>query len=107
MKEARVFSVTSQRADGGSKDTYFLAYHAGTKPWEVRLMPEYEVAGPGSGGGGSSAAGGAEAQAVRKRKHNPRMHNRRMASVPFCRKICGLSIADSPAKRGNNFMTDF
>ncbi len=52
VKEARVFSVTSQRADGGSKDTYFLAYHAGTKPWEVRLMPEYEVAGPGSGGGG-------------------------------------------------------
>lgn len=52
VKDTMVYSVTAQRADGDSKDTYFLAYHAGTKPWEVRLRSEYEMAGPGSGGGG-------------------------------------------------------
>nr|WP_325220334.1 hypothetical protein [uncultured Oscillibacter sp.] len=30
-----------------------------------------------------------------------------MAAGPFCRNICGFSIADFPAERGNNFMTVF
>lgn len=54
VKETKVYSVTAQRADGDRKDTYFMAYQAGTKPWEVRLHTDYGLAGPGSGGGGYS-----------------------------------------------------
>lgn len=46
VNETRVYSVTAQRADGNRKDTYFLAYHSGVKPWVMRLNDSYEVAGP-------------------------------------------------------------
>lgn len=52
VNEARVYSVTAQRADSSRKDTYVLAYHAGTKPWEIRLRDDYEMAGPSAGWGG-------------------------------------------------------
>ncbi len=47
VTETRVYSVTAQRADSTQEDTYFLAYHSGIKPWEVRLNDGYEIAGPG------------------------------------------------------------
>lgn len=50
VKDTRVYSVTAQRVDDSRKDTYFLAYRAGIKPWEISLREEYETAGPGSGG---------------------------------------------------------
>lgn len=50
INETRVYSVTAQRADGNRADTYFLAYHSGVKPWEMRLTDNYEVAGPGWNG---------------------------------------------------------
>ena len=31
-------------------DTYFLAYHSGTKPWSIGLRDGYEVGGPGWSG---------------------------------------------------------
>lgn len=43
----KVYSVTVQRTDSSKKDTYFLAYHSGTKPWEMRLRDDYEVGGTG------------------------------------------------------------
>lgn len=49
VKETKVYSVTSQRVDGGRKDTYFLAYHSGIRPWEVRLQEDFDMAGPGAG----------------------------------------------------------
>lgn len=51
VNEAKVYSVTSQRADGGSKDTYLLAYHSGTKPWQIGLAEDYRLAGPDAGTG--------------------------------------------------------
>lgn len=50
VNETRVYSVTAQRADSNREDTYFLAYHSGVKPWEVRLVEGYDVAGPGWNG---------------------------------------------------------
>lgn len=50
VNEARVYSVTVQQADSSRKETYFLAYHSGVKPWEIRLKDSYEVAGPGWNG---------------------------------------------------------
>lgn len=50
VNETRVYSVTAQRADSSQEDTYFLAYHSGTKPWKVQLEDRYEVAGPGWSG---------------------------------------------------------
>lgn len=50
VNETRVYSVTAQRADSNREDTYFLAYHSGVKPWEVRLEEGYDVAGPGWNG---------------------------------------------------------
>jgi len=47
VNETRVYSVTAQRADSNRKETYFLAYHSGVKPWEMRLADSYDVAGPG------------------------------------------------------------
>lgn len=49
VKETKVYSVTSQRVDGSRKDTYFLAYHSGIRPWEVRLKEDFDMAGPGAG----------------------------------------------------------
>ena len=49
VKDTRVYSVTTQKVDGSRKDTYFMAYHSGTRPWEVRLQEDYEMAGPASG----------------------------------------------------------
>ena len=49
VKEARVYSVTAQKADSDYADTYFMAYHAGTRPWEVSLKDHYKAAGPGAG----------------------------------------------------------
>ncbi len=49
VKDTRVYSVTTQKVDGSRKDTYFMAYHSGTRPWEVRLQEDYEIAGPASG----------------------------------------------------------
>lgn len=46
----RVYSVTVQRTDSTRMDTYFLAYHSGTKPWSIGLRDEYEVGGPGWSG---------------------------------------------------------
>lgn len=43
----KVYSVTVQRTDSSKMDTYFLAYHSGTKPWEMRLRDDYEVGGAG------------------------------------------------------------
>lgn len=43
----KVYSVTVQRTDSSKMDTYFLAYHSGTKPWEMRLRDDYEVGGTG------------------------------------------------------------
>lgn len=48
VNEAKVYSVTAQEADGERTDTYLLAYHSGTKPWEIGLKKEYRTAGPGS-----------------------------------------------------------
>lgn len=48
VREARMYSVTAQKVDSDRKDTYFLAYHSGTKPWTVPLAADYEMAGPGS-----------------------------------------------------------
>ncbi|MDE5952415.1 MAG: hypothetical protein K2H12_12660, partial [Acetatifactor sp.] len=45
VNEAKVYSVTVQKADEERIDTYFLAYHSGTKPWEMRLRDDYEVTG--------------------------------------------------------------
>ncbi|MDE6517015.1 MAG: hypothetical protein K2L18_04080, partial [Acetatifactor sp.] len=50
VNEARVYSVTVQQADSNRKETYFLAYHSGVKPWEIRLEDSYDVAGPGWNG---------------------------------------------------------
>lgn len=50
VKEPRVYSVTVQEADENRADTYLMAYHAGTKPWEISLRDTYEMAGPDSGG---------------------------------------------------------
>lgn len=50
VNETKVYSVTAQRVDGNRLDTYFLAYHSGVKPWEMRLNDNYEVAGPGWNG---------------------------------------------------------
>lgn len=47
VNETRVYSVTAQQTDGARKDTYFLAYHSGIKPWEMLLDESYDVAGPG------------------------------------------------------------
>jgi len=47
VNETRVCSVTVQQVDGDQADTYFLAYHSGVKPWEVRLDDSYVTAGPG------------------------------------------------------------
>lgn len=47
VSEPKVYSVTVQQADGNRKNTYFLAYQAGVKPWEIRLNESYDVAGPG------------------------------------------------------------
>ena len=49
VKETKVYSVTSQRVDGSRKDTYFLAYHSGIRPWEVQLQKDFDMAGPGTG----------------------------------------------------------
>lgn len=46
----RVYSVTVQQVDSTRMDTYFLAYHSGTKPWSVGLRDDYEVGGPGLSG---------------------------------------------------------
>ncbi len=50
VSETRVYSVTAQKADEDWKDTYFLAYHSGVKPWSLPLAEEYEIAGPGWNG---------------------------------------------------------
>ncbi len=50
VRGTRVYSVTAQKADGNHADTYFLAYHAGVKPWRVRLQDSYDMAGPGVNG---------------------------------------------------------
>lgn len=50
VNETKVYSVTVQPVDGNRKDTYFLAYHAGLKPWDVLLDESYDVAGPGLAG---------------------------------------------------------
>lgn len=50
LNETRVYSVTAQRVDSNQKDTYFLAYHSGVKPWKVHLEDGYETAGPGWSG---------------------------------------------------------
>jgi len=50
VNETRVYSITAQRADSNWEDTYFLAYHSGVRPWEMRLNDNYEVAGPGWNG---------------------------------------------------------
>lgn len=50
VNETRVYSVTAQRADSSREETYFLAYHSGVKPWEIRLEDRYDVAGPGWNG---------------------------------------------------------
>lgn len=50
VNEARVYSVTVQQADSNRKETYFMAYHSGIKPWEIRLEDCYDVAGPGWNG---------------------------------------------------------
>lgn len=47
VKDTRVYSVTVQQAEGKRADTYMMAYHAGVKPWEMRLDEAYDVAGPG------------------------------------------------------------
>lgn len=47
VNEAKVYSVTVQKADEERIDTYFLAYHSGIKPWKVRMREGYEIAGPG------------------------------------------------------------
>lgn len=47
VSEPKVYSVTVQQADSSRKDTYFLAYQAGVKPWEIVLDPSYDVAGAG------------------------------------------------------------
>lgn len=52
VNETRMYSVTAQKVDSDRKDTYYLAYHSGTKPWTVPLQADYEMAGPGSGWGG-------------------------------------------------------
>ncbi len=62
VNETRAYSVTVQRTDSNRADTYFLAYHSGTKKWDVRLNSSFEAAGPGwndygyryYGGGGSN-----------------------------------------------------
>lgn len=46
----RVYSVTVQRVDSTRMDTYYLAYHSGTKPWSIDLRDDYDVGGPGWGG---------------------------------------------------------
>jgi len=46
VNETKVYSVTVQRADDNRADTYFLAYHAGVRPWKMHLRDTYEVAGP-------------------------------------------------------------
>ncbi len=46
----RVYAVTAQKADEEWKDTYFLAYHSGVKPWNLLMGDEYEIAGPGWNG---------------------------------------------------------
>lgn len=46
----RVYSVTVQNTDSTRMDTYFLAYHSGTKPWSISLRDDYEVGGPGWSG---------------------------------------------------------
>lgn len=51
VKDARVYAVTAQRADSNRKDTCFMAYHSGTKPWAVPLDADYEMAGPSSAWG--------------------------------------------------------
>lgn len=50
VSEARVYSVTTQRVDSNQKETYFLAYHSGVRPWEIQLAESYDVAGPGWNG---------------------------------------------------------
>lgn len=46
----RAYSVTVQRTDSSRMDTFLLAYRSGTRPWEVKLVDAYDVAGPGFGG---------------------------------------------------------
>ena len=50
VKGTNVYSVTVQRTDSTRMDTYFLAYHSGTKPWNINLRDDYEVGGPGWSG---------------------------------------------------------
>lgn len=50
VNEARVYAVTAQKADEDWKDTYFLAYHSGIKPWNLLMGDDYEIAGPGWNG---------------------------------------------------------
>lgn len=47
VSEPKVYSITVQQADSSRKNTYFLAYQAGVRPWEIRLNDSYDVAGPG------------------------------------------------------------
>lgn len=46
----KVYSVTVQQVDSTRMDTYFLAYHSGTRPWDMGLRDDYTVGGPGLSG---------------------------------------------------------
>lgn len=49
VTEAKVYSVTAQKADEDRADIYFMAYQAGTGPWEIGLRDACEMVGPDSG----------------------------------------------------------
>ncbi|MCM1189117.1 MAG: hypothetical protein NC541_07440 [bacterium] len=52
VREPKVYSVAVQQTDSTWRDTYFLAYQAGVKSWELLLDDSYSVAGPGLTGYG-------------------------------------------------------
>jgi hypothetical protein len=48
VNSTNVYSLSVQKADGTDEtavDTYFNAYHSGTKPWNIRLTDGYAYAG--------------------------------------------------------------
>ncbi len=50
VADTRVYSVTTQRADGkekGNLRTYYNAYHSGVKPWNLKLSDQYTYGGSG------------------------------------------------------------
>ncbi|MCM1105572.1 MAG: hypothetical protein NC355_01380 [Blautia sp.] len=47
VTNTKVYSVSVQEAGSTRIDTYYDAYHSGTKRWSLKLNDNYEVAGPG------------------------------------------------------------